>query len=59
MVEYSWSKQMLKIQRKENILFMHENYTFNVVFMMDMKSIVSSLEKLHSGSNPEDTTLNK
>ena len=50
---------MLKIERKNNILFMHDNYTFNVLFIMDMKSIVSSLEKLHSGSDPDDATLNK
>ena len=59
MVEDSWSQQMLKIQRKKTISFMHDNYMFNVLFMMDMKFIVSSLEKLHSGSDPDDATLNK
>ena len=59
MVEDSWSQQMLKTKIKDNILFLHDNYTFNVFFMMDMKSTVSSLEKLHSGSDPEDATLNK
>ena len=38
---------------------MHDNYTFNVLFMMDMKSIVSSLEKMHYGLDPYDATLNK
>ena len=50
---------MLKIERKYNILFMHDSYTFNVFFMMDTKSIVSSLEKLHSGSDLDHGTLNK
>ena len=59
MVEDSLSQQMLKIERKDHIFFLHDNYTFNVVLMMDLKSIVSSLEKLHSGSNPDDGTLNK
>ena len=59
MVEDSWSQQMLKIERKDKILFMHDNYTFNVLFMVDMKSIVSSLEKWHSRSDPNDATLNK
>ena len=59
MIEYYWSQQMLKIERKYNILFMHDSYTFNVFFMMDTKSIVSSLEKLHSGSDPDHGTLNK
>ena len=59
MVEGSWSQQMMKIKRKDKIFFLHDNYTFNVLFMMDMKLIVSSLEKLHSGSDPDDATLNK
>ena len=59
MVEDSWSQQMLKIEIKENILFLDDNYTFNVLLVMDMKSIVSSLKKLHSGSDPDDATLNK
>ena len=50
---------MLKIEGKYNIFFLHDNYTFNVLFMMDMKSVVSSLEKLHCGSNPDDAILNK
>ena len=50
---------MLKIERKDNILSMHDNYTFKFLFMMDMKSIVSSLDKFHSISNPDDATLNK
>ena len=50
---------MLKIERKENIIFLHDNYTFNVLFMMDMKSVVSSLDNLHSGSDLDDATLNK
>ena len=50
---------MLKIERKDMILFPHDNYTFNVLFMIDMKYIVSSLEKLHSGLDPDDATLNK
>ena len=50
---------MLKIERKYNIFFMHDNYTFNVLFMMDMESIVYSLEKLHYGSDLDDATLNK
>ena len=58
MVEDSWSQQMLKIERKDMILFPHDNYTFNVLFMIDMKYIVSSLEKLHSGLDPDDATLN-
>ena len=59
MVEDSWSQQMLKNERKEKILFLHDNYMFNVLFMMDMKSIVYSLDKLHYGSDPEDATLKK
>ena len=59
MVEDSWSQQMLKIERKEKILFLHDNYAFNVLFMMDMKSIVSSLEKLYYGLNPYDANSNK
>ena len=59
MVEDSWSQQMLKIERKDTIFFLHDNYTFNVLFMMDMKSIVSSLEKLHYGLDSNDATLNK
>ena len=59
MVEYSWSQQMLKTKRKDNILFLHDNYTFNVLFIMNMKSIVSSWEKLHSWLDPDYATLNK
>ena len=59
MVEDSRSQQMLKIEIKYNILFLHDNYTFNVLFMMDMKSIASSLEKLHYGLDPKDATLIK
>ena len=59
MVEYSWSQQVLKIERKDNILFLHDNYTFDVLFMMDMKPIVYNFEKLHSISDPDDATLNK
>ena len=57
MVEYSWSQQMLKIERKDKILFLHDNYTFSVLFMMDI-SIVYSLEKLHPRLYPDDDTLN-
>ena len=59
MIENCWSQQMLKIERKYKILFMNDSYTLNVLFMVDMKSIVSSLEKLHSGSDLDDGTLNK
>ena len=50
---------MLKIERKDKIFFRRDNYAFNVLFMMDMKSIVSSLEKLHSGLDLGDATLCK
>ena len=50
---------MLKIERQHKILFLHDNYTFTLLFMMDMKSIFSSLDKLDSGSDPDDATLNK
>ena len=50
---------MLKIERKNKTFFLHDNYTFNVLFMMDMKYIVYSLEKLHSRSDLDDDTLNK
>ena len=59
MVEDSWSQQMLKIERKDKIFFMHDNYTFNVLFMLDMQPIVSILEKLHYGLDLDDATLNK
>ena len=50
---------MLKIERKEKIFFLRDNYTFNVLHMMDMKSIVSCLDKLHSGLDLDDATFNK
>ena len=48
---------MLKTERKYNILFLHDNYTFNVLFMMAMKFTVSSLDKFHFGSDSDDATL--
>ena len=59
MVEDSWSQQMLNIEIKYKTFFLHDITQLNVLYMMNMKSIVSSLEKLHSGSNPDDDTLNK
>ena len=50
---------MLKIERKYKIFFLHDNYTLKLFFMMDMKPIVSSLEKLCSRSDPDDAIVIK
>ena len=59
MVEDSLNQQMLKIERKYKIFFLYDSYTFNVLSVMGMKSIVSSLEKLHSRLGPYDSIVIK
>ena len=34
-------------------------YTFNMLYMIDLISMVSSLDKLHLGSDPNDATIYK
>ena len=53
------SQQMLKIERKDKILFLQGYYTLNVLYMMDLKSMVSHLEKIHFGSDLDDGTMYK
>ena len=53
------STHAIKLKEKKIFLFLHDNYTFNVLFMMDMKYIISSLDKFHSRSDSDDATLNK
>ena len=59
MVEDSWSQQMLEIWKKIYNFLSTWYYTFNVLYKMDIKSIVSSLQKLHSGSDPYDDIMYK
>ena len=60
-IEDSRSQQMLKSERKDKSFFMHAitHLLNNVVCDGFKKSMVSSLEKLYSGLDPDDATLCK
>ena len=54
-VEDSTNQQMLKSERKDKALFMY--VIIHLLYVMNLKSMVSSLEKLYPGLDPNDATM--
>ena len=48
---------MLKSERKDETLFLHD--IKHLLYMMDLKSMVSILEKLYYGLDPDGATMCK
>ena len=58
--EDSTSQQMLKSERKgKPSFYMALHICCIMLYMMDLKSMVYSLEKLYSGLDPDDATMCK
>ena len=51
------TQQILKIERKDETFFMH--VITHLLYLMDLKSMVYSLEKLYSGLDQDDATMLK
>ena len=46
---------MMKSERKDKTLFMY--VIIHLLYVMNLKSMVSSLEKLYPGLDPDDDTM--
>ena len=58
-VEDSRSQQMLKSERKDKFFLHVITHFLYKVYLMDLKSMVSSLEKLYYGLDLDDATMCK